>query len=140
MTLPHISRVAQKLRNQNLSSTKYFFKYNQVETQLLNFNYRQKKFRTKYNHNEIHFSMMNNIHLSNDLLKVRFVTDHNDCPFREREAIDCLFFRCSFWNLWSYRSDYKPNTKSTLFTRENIVFMATEETKWDLVLNSLIHF
>lgn len=46
----------------------------------------------------------------------------------------------TLWNLWSYRSDYKPNTKLTLFTRENIVFMDTEETKWDLVLNNLIHF
>lgn len=68
--------------------------------------------------------MTNNIYLSTDLLKVRFVTDHKNCAF---------YF-------WGYRSDYKPNSKLTLFTREDIVFMDTKQTKWDLVLNNLIHF
>lgn len=142
VTLPYTSRVAQELRNQDLSLTKYFSKYNQVETPLLNFNYNSdiEKLRTKCNNNEIHFSMVNNFYLPNDLLKVRFVSDHNNCPFHETETTDCLFFHCSLWNFWSYRSDYKPNTKLTLFTRENIVFMDTEETKWDLLLNNLIHF
>lgn len=74
------------------------------------------------------------------MMKVRFVSDHNNCPFHETETTDCLFFHCSLWNFWSYRSDYKPNTKLTLFIRESIVFMDTEETKWDLLLNNLIHF
>lgn len=68
MTLPYTSRVAQELRNQDLSSTKYFSKYNQVETPLLNFNYNSdiEKLRTEYDNNEIHFSMVNNIYLPND--------------------------------------------------------------------------
>lgn len=68
VTLPYTSRVAQELRNQDLSSTKYFSKYNKVETPLLNFNYNSdiEKLRTEYDNNEIHFSMVNNIYLPND--------------------------------------------------------------------------
>ena len=69
---------------------------------------------------------MNNIYPSNELLKMRFGIDHNNCAFCETEieTTDHLFFHCIYsGTLWEDLQDWlSTKIQLTPLKRENVVF------------------
>jgi len=86
---------------------------------------------------------MNNIYPSNELLKMRFGIDHNNCAFCETEieTTDHLFFHCIYsGTLWEDLQDWlSTKIQLTPLARENVVFgVNLIDSKCDLIVNNLI--
>lgn len=91
-----------------------------------------KKWRTNYitylvspKTREVHFKILNNIYPSNELLRLRFNVNHNNCCFcdNEIETTDHLFFHCVYSaTFWEDLQDWL-STKILYSSQEKILYL-----------------